>query len=104
MDESVWSFNCLVFGHLDSMNRSDGNPRTLLERIDRCYSLMIYSKAVQRYLRELIFKTATRLSKHNSQGIASRHSIRSDKDGTVKKINYQVGELVQGGVTLAEVE
>ena len=38
------------------------------------------------------------------EAMKMEHSIRSDKDGTVKKINYQVGELVQGGVTLAEVE
>jgi biotin carboxyl carrier protein len=31
------------------------------------------------------------------------HSIRSDKDGTVKKIHHKIGELVQGGVVLAEV-
>ena len=38
------------------------------------------------------------------EAMKMEHSIRSDKDGTVKKINYQVGEWVQGGVTLAEVE
>lgn len=38
------------------------------------------------------------------EAMKMEHSIRSDKDGKVKKINYQVGELVQGGVTLAEVE
>ncbi|WP_408095402.1 biotin/lipoyl-containing protein [Peredibacter sp. HCB2-198] len=38
------------------------------------------------------------------EAMKMEHSIRSDKDGTVKKINYKVGELVQGGVTLAEVE
>jgi biotin carboxyl carrier protein len=32
------------------------------------------------------------------------HSIRSDKDGKVKKIIYKTGEMVQGGVSLAEVE
>lgn len=37
------------------------------------------------------------------EAMKMEHSIRSDKDGTVAKINYQVGELVQGGVTLAEV-
>lgn len=38
------------------------------------------------------------------EAMKMEHSIRSDKDGTVKKICYKVGELVQGGVTLAEVE
>lgn len=38
------------------------------------------------------------------EAMKMEHSIRSDKDGVVKKINYKVGELVQGGVTLAEVE
>lgn len=38
------------------------------------------------------------------EAMKMEHSIRSDKDGKVKKINFQVGELVQGGVTLAEVE
>lgn len=38
------------------------------------------------------------------EAMKMEHSIRSDKDGKVKKISYQVGELVQGGVTLAEVE
>lgn len=38
------------------------------------------------------------------EAMKMEHSIRSDKDGIVRKINYQVGELVQGGVTLAEVE
>jgi biotin carboxyl carrier protein len=38
------------------------------------------------------------------EAMKMEHSIRSDKDGKVSKINYQVGELVQGGVTLAEVE
>lgn len=38
------------------------------------------------------------------EAMKMEHSIRADKDGKVKKINYQVGELVQGGVTLAEVE
>lgn len=37
------------------------------------------------------------------EAMKMEHSIRSDKDGTVKKIFYKVGELVQGGVTLAEV-
>ncbi|MBO0400784.1 3-methylcrotonyl-CoA carboxylase, partial [Aeromonas veronii] len=34
------------------------------------------------------------------EAMKMEHSIRSDKDGKVKKISYQVGELVQGGVTL----
>lgn len=38
------------------------------------------------------------------EAMKMEHSIRSDKDGKVTKICYQVGELVQGGVTLAEVE
>jgi 3-methylcrotonyl-CoA carboxylase alpha subunit len=38
------------------------------------------------------------------EAMKMEHSIRSDKDGVVKKINFKVGELVQGGVTLAEVE
>lgn len=38
------------------------------------------------------------------EAMKMEHSICSDKDGTVKKIHYKVGELVQGGVTLAEVE
>lgn len=38
------------------------------------------------------------------EAMKMEHSIRSDKDGKVTKINYKVGELVQGGVTLAEVE
>jgi 3-methylcrotonyl-CoA carboxylase alpha subunit len=38
------------------------------------------------------------------EAMKMEHSIRSDKDGIVRKINYQVGELVQGGVTLAEVD
>lgn len=37
------------------------------------------------------------------EAMKMEHSIRSDKDGIVKKINYKIGELVQGGVTLAEV-
>lgn len=38
------------------------------------------------------------------EAMKMEHLIRSDKDGTVKKISFRVGELVQGGVTLAEVE
>ncbi len=38
------------------------------------------------------------------EAMKMEHSIRSDKDGKVKKVNFKVGELVQGGVTLAEVE
>jgi biotin carboxyl carrier protein len=38
------------------------------------------------------------------EAMKMEHSIRSDKDGKVKKIFYKVGELVQGGVILAEVE
>jgi len=38
------------------------------------------------------------------EGMKMEHSIRADKDGQVKKINYKVGDLVQGGVVLAELE
>jgi 3-methylcrotonyl-CoA carboxylase alpha subunit len=38
------------------------------------------------------------------EAMKMEHSIRSDKDGVIKKINYKIGELVQGGVSLAEVE
>jgi biotin carboxyl carrier protein len=38
------------------------------------------------------------------EAMKMEHSIRADKDGTVKKINYSVGALVQGGVVLAELE
>ncbi|MGE3609726.1 MAG: acetyl-CoA carboxylase biotin carboxyl carrier protein subunit [Bacteriovoracaceae bacterium] len=38
------------------------------------------------------------------EAMKMEHSIRSDKDGKVKSIPYKVGELVQGGVVLAEVE
>jgi biotin carboxyl carrier protein len=38
------------------------------------------------------------------EAMKMEHSIRSDKDGIVKSIPYKVGELVQGGVLLAEVE
>ncbi len=38
------------------------------------------------------------------EAMKMEHAIRSDKDGTVKKILYKVGELVQGGVTLIDVE
>jgi 3-methylcrotonyl-CoA carboxylase alpha subunit len=38
------------------------------------------------------------------EAMKMEHSIRSDKDGKVKKILYKTGELVQGGVLLAEVE
>lgn len=38
------------------------------------------------------------------EAMKMEHSIRSDKDGKVKSIPYKVGELVQGGVILAEVE
>jgi biotin carboxyl carrier protein len=38
------------------------------------------------------------------EAMKMEHSIRSDKDGKVKKIFFQVGQLVQGGVLLAEVE
>lgn len=38
------------------------------------------------------------------EAMKMEHSIRADKDGKVKKIFFKTGELVQGGVTLAEVE
>jgi biotin carboxyl carrier protein len=38
------------------------------------------------------------------EAMKMEHAIRADKDGTVKRINFKVGELVQGGVTLAELE
>lgn len=38
------------------------------------------------------------------EAMKMEHSIRADKDGKVKKIMFKTGELVQGGVTLAEVE
>lgn len=38
------------------------------------------------------------------EAMKMEHPIRSDKDGKVKKILFQVGQLVQGGVILAEVE
>jgi biotin carboxyl carrier protein len=38
------------------------------------------------------------------EAMKMEHSIRSDKDGKVKKIFFKIGELVQGGVILAEVE
>jgi 3-methylcrotonyl-CoA carboxylase alpha subunit len=38
------------------------------------------------------------------EAMKMEHSIRSDKDGVVKKINYREGELVQGGVVLVELE
>lgn len=38
------------------------------------------------------------------EAMKMEHPIRSDKDGKVKKIFFSVGQLVQGGVMLAEVE
>lgn len=38
------------------------------------------------------------------EAMKMEHSIRADKDGTVKKIFFKPGDLVQGGVILAEVE
>lgn len=38
------------------------------------------------------------------EAMKMEHSIRSDKDGKVKSIPHKVGELVNGGVLLAEVE
>lgn len=38
------------------------------------------------------------------EAMKMEHAIRSDKDGKIKQILFKEGELVQGGVTLAEVE
>jgi 3-methylcrotonyl-CoA carboxylase alpha subunit len=38
------------------------------------------------------------------EAMKMEHAIRSDKDGVVKKILFKTGEMVTGGVTLAEVE
>lgn len=38
------------------------------------------------------------------EAMKMEHAIRADKDGKLKKVNFKVGELVQGGVTLAELE
>lgn len=38
------------------------------------------------------------------EAMKMEHAIRADKDGVVKKITFKTGELVQGGVILAEVE
>ncbi len=38
------------------------------------------------------------------EAMKMEHSIRADKDGKVKKIMFKTGDLVQGGVILAEVE
>lgn len=38
------------------------------------------------------------------EAMKMEHSIRADKNGKVKKIMFKTGELVQGGVALAEVE
>ncbi len=38
------------------------------------------------------------------EAMKMEHAIRADKDGMVKKIIFKTGELVQGGVILAEVE
>ena len=38
------------------------------------------------------------------EAMKMEHPIRADKDGKVKKIMFKIGELVQGGVILAEVE
>lgn len=38
------------------------------------------------------------------EAMKMEHAIRADKDGKIKKINFQTGELVQGGVVLAELE
>lgn len=38
------------------------------------------------------------------EAMKMEHSIRADKDGQVKRIMFKTGDLVQGGVTLAEIE
>jgi biotin carboxyl carrier protein len=38
------------------------------------------------------------------EAMKMEHTIRSDKDGKVKKIPFKAGELVQANVVLAEVE
>jgi biotin carboxyl carrier protein len=38
------------------------------------------------------------------EAMKMEHAIRSDKDGKVRKISFRVGELVQGGMILAEVD
>jgi biotin carboxyl carrier protein len=38
------------------------------------------------------------------EAMKMEHAIRSDKDGRVTKILFKEGELVQGGILLAEVE
>lgn len=38
------------------------------------------------------------------EAMKMEHSIRADKDGKVKQINFKEGELVQGGVVLVELE
>jgi biotin carboxyl carrier protein len=38
------------------------------------------------------------------EAMKMEHAIRADKDGKVKAIHYKVGELVQGGVVLADLE
>ena len=38
------------------------------------------------------------------EAMKMEHSIKSDKDGVLKKIHFKEGDLVLGGVSLAEVE
>lgn len=38
------------------------------------------------------------------EAMKMEHSIRADQDGVVKKIHFKEGELVQGGVVLAQLE
>lgn len=59
-----------------------------------------------------IFKVVKEVGKEVKKGevilileaMKMEHSIRSDKDGKVKSIFFKPGEMVQGGVALAEVE
>lgn len=38
------------------------------------------------------------------EAMKMEHSIRSDKDGKIRNLPFTTGQLVQGGVVLAEVE
>jgi biotin carboxyl carrier protein len=37
------------------------------------------------------------------EAMKMEHTIKADKDGTIKKIHFKEGEQVQGGVLLAEI-
>lgn len=57
---------------------------------------------------KILKEVGTRVTKGETililEAMKMEHSIRADKDGKVKKIMFKTGELVQGGVILAEVE